>query len=76
MPNIMIDYKKELRYFKNGDSTHVRCEIDLAPTGIVKNVPVIGIVISHDILFSQYLVPLELSHRTVKTVDLTRNTFI
>ena len=66
----MIDYKKELSYFKNGDGTHVRCEIDLAPTGIVKNVPVIGIVISHDILFSQYLVPLELSLGTVKTVDL------
>ena len=66
----MIDYKKELRYFKNGDSTHVTCEIDLAPTGIVKNVSDIGIVISHDILFSQYMVPLELSLGIVTTVDL------
>ncbi len=67
---IVIDYKKELRYFKNCDSTHVRCEIDLAPTGIIKNVPDLGIVISHDILFSQYMVPLELSHGIVTTVDL------
>ena len=69
-PIIMIDYKKELSYFKNGDGTHVRCEIDLAPTGIIKNVPDLGIVISHDILFSQYMVPLELSHGIVTTVDL------
>jgi len=67
----MIDYKKELRYFKNVDGSHIRCEIDLAPTGIDTTALDIGIVMSHDILFSHYMIPLELCNIGLKTVDLS-----
>ena len=69
----MIDYHKELSYFKNTDSTHIQCEIDLVESSkkVVQLVPEAGIAVSHDILFSNYLVPLDLCHGIVNIVDLT-----
>jgi len=69
----MIDYHKELSYFKNADSTHIRCDIDLVESSekVVQLFPKGGIAVSHDILFSNYFVPLDLCHGIVNTVDLT-----
>jgi len=69
----MIDYHKELSYFKNADSTHIRCDIDLVESAekVVQLFPEGGIAVSHDILFSNYLVPLDLCQGFVNTVDLT-----